>query len=746
MPTETIIEQQMVGSWPLGPGVTVIVVLALVAAVAWLYQRQPGLQRWQRILLTGLRSSALLVALWMLGQWSMVRFASELPEVLLLVDATQSMAAADGTSERSRWEHAEELARQAVSDRGLQGRYHLRPFLIGEQLSSWEQDAGGDLATVDPRQEQSRLGDGLRAALARQRGRPTAAIALLSDGIVTAGERLEVAAQEAQRQGIPLHIVGLGDERPPPDVVVEDATSEPVVFVGEIARISATITTAGLSATRIPLRIVNAAGETLVEQMIEGGTEARRQTVELELPAEEPGRLQLVVEVPPQPGETSIENNRAALELDVRDESIRVLLLQQYPSYEFRFLKHLLERATAPGSRRNLILLTTYLVEGDPQYADQDQSAVRLPPASRDELAKFDVFVLGDIDPGVLGSLTLELIAQQVTERGAGLLLIAGPRYSPWNLRGTPLEPLLPVRLSELDASEVSSLDDGFLPTLHPTAIGTLDWSADERLPVMNWLATARSVQPAARVVLEGQSVGAANFRLPLAVTQFAGAGQVWLQLTDEFFRLATVDGEARMHETYWLHAIRTLARSKLLGGSDSMELVVSGRRFTSGDAVPFRVRIVDPELLKTADSVEVSVQSPDGDAQIVRLSANGQRRGVFEGAVEGLPAGSFRAVVVRPVSDGDPPATTFVVQRPTGEQQRLAADLSGLAQAASISGGRFYRSDEAEKWLDELPEGRRIRQQPLPPKPLWNHPLAAGLLVGLLTSEWLLRRRWALP
>jgi hypothetical protein len=43
---------------------------------------------------------------------------------------------------------------------------------------------------------------------------------------------------------------------------------------------------------------------------------------------------------------------------------------------------------------------------------------------------------------------------------------------------------------------------------------------------------------------------------------------------------------------------------------------------------------------------------------------------------------------------------------------------------------------------LAGLPPGRPVRIQTLPPRPIWNHPLVGLLLVGLLTAEWLLRRR----
>jgi len=46
---------------------------------------------------------------------------------------------------------------------------------------------------------------------------------------------------------------------------------------------------------------------------------------------------------------------------------------------------------------------------------------------------------------------------------------------------------------------------------------------------------------------------------------------------------------------------------------------------------------------------------------------------------------------------------------------------------------------------LEELPKGRQVRIESLPPEPLWNSSFLVLLVIGLLTAEWLLRKRWGL-
>jgi hypothetical protein len=47
----------------------------------------------------------------------------------------------------------------------------------------------------------------------------------------------------------------------------------------------------------------------------------------------------------------------------------------------------------------------------------------------------------------------------------------------------------------------------------------------------------------------------------------------------------------------------------------------------------------------------------------------------------------------------------------------------------------------DADRLLNELPAGRQVPVEALPPKPLWNTwPLLLGFL-GLLITEWVLRK-----
>src|SRR5262249_25970781 len=161
----------------------------------------------------------------------------------------------------------------------------------------------------------------------------------------------------------------------------------------------------------------------------------------------EPGEKTFVVEAQEQDDEVKpATNNRLERLVHVRDAKlIKVLYVEGYARYEYRFIKHLLERESTKDRRNKTIDLRVLLLDADDEYASEDRSALADFP-TRDELNGYDVVLLGDVDPRSpkFGEKNLAALADFVRERGGGLLFIAGERFSPHAFRNTPLQDVLP--------------------------------------------------------------------------------------------------------------------------------------------------------------------------------------------------------------------------------------------------------------------------------------------------------------
>src|SRR4029453_7458007 len=159
----------------------------------------------------------------------------------------------------------------------------------------------------------------------------------------------------------------------------------------------------------------------------------------------------------------------------IREETIRVLLVQAYPSYEFRFLKQMLLRELnvhqpAEGKTAGF---RTVLQEADLGYGATDKSAEQTFPASRDELFQYDVLIFGDVNPALLSPSIMNNIYEFVTVRGGGVIFIAGERYTPLAYRDTPLAALFPMNLDTVVLPDPDvAITDSFRPRLTPLGGG----------------------------------------------------------------------------------------------------------------------------------------------------------------------------------------------------------------------------------------------------------------------------------
>jgi hypothetical protein len=432
----------------------------------------------------------------------------------------------------------------------------------------------------------------------------------------------------------------------------------------------------------------------------------------------------------------------------VRKERIRVLLVQADPSWEYRYLRNMLVRDPT-------IELKTVLQNADPEHADQDSAALRGFPVRRDELFRYDVVILGDADPGLLTPAMLQNLADFVRQPGKGgsLACIAGPRFMPAAYRNTPLARLLPVDVAATGSpAGDASIAEPFV--VRPTELGLgtpMLELAEERgdnaatwrgLAPLDWMLEVPEAKAGARVLAEHPTRRMRDGRpLPIIVMQYVGTGKVLFHATDETWRWRFRVGDLYFAR-YWLQTIRYLARSKLAEGDRAATLRADRREYRQGEPVRLRVRFHDERLAPAEDDgVTVAVESSGGKSQRLTPRRTSAGRDLFEASIENLPIGSYHAWVAAPQLAGGAPAADFTVVAPPGEFARVEMDAREMQRAADQSRGRFYTFATADRLLEELPEGRLVPIESLPPRSLWNSwPVLLAFLV-LLAIEWILRK-----
>jgi hypothetical protein len=406
--------------------------------------------------------------------------------------------------------------------------------------------------------------------------------------------------------------------------------------------------------------------------------------------------------------------------------------------------------------RDNTVRLSTVLQDADLEYAELDPSALRVFPVRREELFEYDVLLFGDVNPALLSTTVMQNINEFVEQKGGGVAFIAGPLYTPLAFRQTPLAAMFPIDLDSAASPRVSQgavITEGF--RVMPTELGLsspqmqLGDTAEEtariwrQLPELYWLLETPALKPAARVLAEHPTRLAADGRkLPVFLLQYVGAGKVLFHATDDTWRWRYRVGDV-FFSRYWVQTIRYLSRSKLLGKDRSAELTTDRREYRRGEAARVRARFGDERLAPAEDDGVTVVAEREGHkTERVKLARNATNRGVFEGVVPALGDGSYHLWIATPALEGQAPAADFLVVPPPGEFERVQMDVAELTRAAEETRGRFYRIGDSRRLAADLPAGRQVPIEALPPKPLWNQPWLLALFLGLLTTEWVLRKR----
>ena len=684
---------------------------------------------------------------------------------------------------------------------GLAEDHKLRFYFLSDFRKSRRDDVPGiidELKSAEANGDSTRLGTAVRSALDELRGTTPAAIVVTSDGINTEGPGLLDAAVYARHQGVPMFLVGIGSDRAAHSLTLSDLEVEDTVFVNDLVQFRFKLTANGFQGKTVGIvlmRKASAAGgaetksEIVARADVTVAAEGRPQPVVISYRPTQLGQFPFTVEIEPSARGTGFSRNAeqepskgagtgeppghplagrgttsAADEgvttspplsrsVQVRDEKIRVLLVDGSPRYEYRFLRNMLDRDST-------IELHTFLQEADTEYGEDEKSKyLKSFPVSLKELQTYDVVIFGDVNPSLLSPAALENLADYVDrpEHGHALVLIAGPEFMPRAYANTPLARLLPFDpAAAREPDPKTLLNEGFIA--QPTELGAvnsamqLEDSPEEsharwkRLPPLHLISEVSDLKPGAQVLAEDPSrTGPDGKRLPLIILQYVGGGgRVLFHAMDETYRWRRRAGDIYFAR-YWVQMLRFLARSKLADRGQAVRLTTDRQDYRLGDPVRVQAYFPDARTAPLDDGgVTIALEQTGRETEKVQLRRDSQMgdRGRFEAVLSNLPAGGYHAKMIAPNLPSGVPAVDFVIAPPQTELTRLQMDAAAMQQAAAMTNGKYYAFQDAARLPANLPGGRQVPVENLPSVPLWNRWPVLLLFLMLLITEWLLRKR----
>jgi hypothetical protein len=710
--------------WTLAVSLTGVVVTAGFCFVAWRrggYRISLGLLELLRLVIV-----CLVAVLFNQPEWVEEYRPDEKPSVAVLWDSSPSMDTRDflqvnpsGAQPMTRHEGITPLIDKAAWKK-LEERMdvHIEPF------SPPQPGRGSDL--YEPLAE------------APEKFRNLRGVVLISDGDWNEGRPPVEGALRLRLKGIPVFTVAAGSATRLPDIELLSLDAPTFGVAGKSVRIPFTVESA------MPREYV-----TTVTLRTSDGDEVSKELRILPMgrtsdsilwKPKATGDFSVALEIPKHADETLVDNNKLSAPISIREEKLRVLLVESYPRWEYRYLRNALARD--PGIELACLLFHPGLNKvggGNKDYIKQF-------PAGLDELSKFDVVFLGDVGLQE-GQLTLEqcrLLKGLVEHQASGLVFMPGIQGRQFSLLDTELGDLCPV---VFDAAQPGGWGSRTPSHFELTELGrrslltkladTQDDNIEvwEGLPGFQWHAPVQRAKAGSDVLCVHKDAANEYGRVPLLVTRTFGAGKVLFMGTDGAWRWRK-GVEDKYHYRFWGQVVRWMAYQRNMAKGETMRLFYTPDQPQMRQAVALHAIVMEKSGEPLHDGeVTARIIAPSGKGEIVRFRSAGDEWGVFTGRFTAVEPGKHQVILSCRQTNASL-ETTFYVQGVATERVGRPARPEVLEEIARVTRGKAIGPDKLEdavRSLAELPDPpalvRRVQ--------LWSHPLAAAVLVLLMGVLW---------
>ena len=620
-------------------------------------------------------------------------------------------------------------------------------YNLSTQPSTGDSEQEIDLPVLDePEGWKTDIPLSIRQAVESNANRPVSAIILASDG-----RSMQIPGRSLNRlltqQSIPVFTLKLGSEDPVHDVSVADVRHPDRAFIRDSIPVVISIKSVGSpDEVNVSVDLIDeSTNKKLDSKSIRLSDED--QEVLLTARMDDPGLRNLIVRLKSDEGDLFENNDQYEFDVDVVDRPIRILYIEGYPRWEYRYLKNLLVRESSIES-------SVMLLSADREFAQEGNTPISRLPRTKEEIEPFDLMIIGDVPSGFFSPEQLDLFSQQVSTEGMGLFWIGGPRNTPSSWSTSSMDELLPMR-SPLELERANG-DRVISPTNLSRNLGVLvldptttdGWVDELSDPDTGWAALHSlqiiepdQLKPTSEVL--AVAAGQSTEEHPALLSMRYGAGQVIYSAVDDIWRWRFGRGE-EITDRWWIGLIRLLARQSLDSSRRVAELNVSPSRLIPGRTSNVTLELFDQRMADAIDDVvSIEITSSDGNlVQKVDLSKD-PMGSVWKSNWVPDRVGRFDIKVNHPLLSGLSELnrdTWFDVVRPDDEFRILDADHDLLEKIASQSGGSSVPVDSIERIVNLLPNRDVLIENPIV-VPIWNSGTFLFLLIGLLTTEWVGRR-----
>ncbi len=688
---------------------------------------------------------------------------------------------------------------QTLLDR-LKADYNVRYYRFArdtEELVNLDAATSGpvsDKTEQTPERALTDLTGALEHVLENTSPESLAGVLVLSDGQHNATGLPEDSLRQMAVQNSPFVAVPVGGHMGPIDASLLSLNAPESIYLGDRILVKAEAKLDGLRGKKVRA-VLKYGDEVVEEQMIDVPDINYRTELRFVHFPEDKGIFDYQVELEPTETELFSNNNSWDFKVAVTDDRTNVLLVDNFPRWEFRYLRNLFY-GRDKSVHLQYVLLNPDTIDRMNQPSGVPASATRKfgeaeateLPKDADEWAQFDVIILGDIPPNSLQQWEWDAIQESVTKRGALLVCIAGQRHMPHAFKNNTFQQLLPITYEPSDAEQFEAPENSYRIELttagrgHPVTAQSTSRSLNGEIwaqfPTLRWRTpTATGVKEGAEVLAYARPVGQASAgsvamngspdsveaaiqqlanqktfeqEHALVTVQRSGLGKVAMMNFDQTWRFRYGVGDT-YHHRFWGQLTRWGAGANLRSGNETVRLGTDRLSYTPNDEINITAKVLDADRKPITDA-DVFASIYDGEKRLMRqkLSYRSDSSGIYETTVAGLPeAGEYKVrlegdAVDKSLTEGEENLETellVVTTRNPIELAELTANRDFLNRAAQMTGGDVAEISNLQSLATRFgaPKETLTERENVT---LWDKWPLLVLFLGLLTSEWVLRRK----
>ncbi|MFN0157394.1 MAG: hypothetical protein ACKVRP_04895 [Bacteroidota bacterium] len=697
----------------------IILLVVAACAVATYYYRTtlPPIPRWKRFLLTALRAAALSLVLILIFEplLSLVRSFMRPPGVAVLIDDSRSMQIQDKDGDRG--QILSSVVHHSSMNR-LAGNTELHWHTFGARLT--EHDGLDSLALSE---EATDISSALKQLGEQKERNNIRAAVLVTDGAFNLGQN---PLYEAEKLGIPIYTVGIGDSSEQRDVLITKVVTNSLVYSDVETPVDVTIKSSGFGGKNVDVVLMEGNKELKRATLaLQDGT--REYPVSLPYTPEGEGMKKFTLRVSGIEGELTTDNNRKSFFARILKSKLRVVLLG-LPGPDFSILEQTL------AEEKNIAVRS---------FAQRPLGGWYGETPNRAALDSADCLMLIGLPTTTTDMQTLELVRVAALDAGKPLFFIDGKGVDDGRLR--TLGPSLPFIPSPSSAIEqLIFLQPSGTQKNHPILNGGIEGAWD-RLPPIFSKQSRYKARPEA-VVLGNIRIMNVATPDPLMIIRNVNRQKSMAILGYGVWRWrlmaqGTPDTE-KLLSALLANSIRWLTTRE---DNKPVKVAPSKDIYTHGEPVEFLGQVYDASgrPVESAQLRVTAIQDNREFETLLRPIGNGR----YEGTIDGLAVGdySYRAVAAL---DGQPLGEDrgrFSVGELNLEFLDTKMNISLLRLLASRTGGKYYSPDDIGGLPSDLATQPTFKPEEVLDTTrleLWNWQYMLALIVTLFAVEWFIRKR----